>query len=218
MFLFQGLLVIILTLPFLLIACNSRDWSATEGWGFLVWAIGVGGEAFADQQKQDFISKPENKGKVCDVGLWAFTRHPNYFFEWVVWIGLSLFASFLDNEAKYKKIIVLGKSLPHLDPCYKIPSHLVRGCQSQMFLHSYLKNDLVIFEGESDALISAGLAALLIHVYSQETPEAILKCPPLFLKELGITEALSPSRANGLLSLYLRMKQEAAILLTKQNG
>ena len=65
------------------------------------------------------------------------------------------------------------------------------------------------FQAESDALISKGLAALLIAVYSGESPEAILKCPPSYLEEIGITASLTPNRANGLYSIHLRMKQEA---------
>jgi cysteine desulfuration protein SufE len=121
----------------------------------------------------------------------------------------SLFQSCPTEEAKYEKIIALGKAMPQLEEQYKIASNLVQGCQSIMYLHSYKKEDKIYFEVASDALISAGLAALLIKVYSGETPETILKCPPTYLEELGITTRLTPSRANGLYSIHLKMKQEA---------
>ena len=73
------------------------------------------------------------------------------------------------------------------------------------------------FEAEADALISAGLAALLTQVYSGETPETILKCPPTYLDEIGISASLTPNRANGLYSIHLRMKQEALKLLMKKD-
>ena len=72
------------------------------------------------------------------------------------------------------------------------------------------------FEAEADALISAGLAALLIRAYNGETPEVVLKCPPSFIEELGINASLTPSRSNGLYSLHLQMKQEALRLLMEK--
>ena len=119
------------------------------------------------------------------------------------------FSSCHSLEERYQRIIDLGKAMPVLDPQFKVPENLVKGCQSQMYLHSYLDGEVVRFEGESDALISQGLAALLIQVYSGETPETILKCPPAYLDELEIAASLSPSRSNGLYSIHLRMKQEA---------
>lgn len=122
------------------------------------------------------------------------------------------------EESKYAKIIELGRQLPRLTEEHKTPANLVKGCQSQMYLHAYLSENAVIFEAESDALISAGLAALLIRVYSGETPEVILKCPPSFLDELGINASLSPNRANGLYSMHLQMKQEALRLLMQKES
>lgn len=121
----------------------------------------------------------------------------------------SRFANCKTLEERYEKIIELGKELPALSEEYCIPENLVKGCQSRMYLSTHLEGGVVIFEGESDALISRGLAALLLYVYSGEKPETILKCPPLYLEELQIASSLSPNRANGLYSLHLRMKQEA---------
>lgn len=121
------------------------------------------------------------------------------------------------DEAKYEKIIELGRQLPKLADIHRVPANLVRGCQSQMYLYAYLSGNQVIFEVESDALISAGLAALLVKVYSGEIPEVIIKCPPAYLEELGINASLTPNRANGLYSMHLQMKQEALRLLTNQD-
>jgi cysteine desulfuration protein SufE len=86
-----------------------------------------------------------------------------------------------------------------------------------MYLYSTFQDGTVYFAAESDALISSGLAALLLAVYSGETPEAILKCPPNFLEELGISASISPNRANGLYSIHLRMKQDALKWLLASN-
>jgi cysteine desulfuration protein SufE len=112
-------------------------------------------------------------------------------------------------EEKYQKIMHLGRLLPPLAPEFKISSNLVQGCQSVMYLHSFFEEGLLYFQVHSEALISAGLAALLIKVYSGLPPHTILKCPPLFIDALDLKAALTPSRSNGLASLHLRMKQEA---------
>ena len=130
-------------------------------------------------------------------------------------LAKKLFAACIAPEEKYQKIIELGRNLSPYPSIDKTPEHLVKGCQSTMYLRSYLKEAKIYFEAYSEALISAGLAALLLSVYQEESPEVILKCPPLFLEELGLHTALSPSRSNGLSSLFLRMKQEALKALTE---
>jgi len=120
------------------------------------------------------------------------------------------------EEARYEKIIALGRQQTPLAAAYKVPGNLVNGCQSQMYLHSYWSGDIVIFEAESDALISAGLASLLVSVYSGEPPEVILKCPPTYLDEIGIKASLSPNRSSGLYSMHLRMKQESLKMLVER--
>ena len=121
----------------------------------------------------------------------------------------NIFKSCDTAESKYQKIIELGQQNPPFPENEKTPSHLVEGCQSTLYLRSYWLNDQLIFEAGSDALISAGLAALLLKVYSGESPEAILKCPPNYLDELEIGMYLTPNRTNGLYNIHLRMKQEA---------
>lgn len=129
----------------------------------------------------------------------------------------ALFAACQNEELKYQKIIELGKQQPRLKEKDKVPQNFVPGCQSLMYLSSQLKGGQVFFEADSDALISFGLAAILIKVYSGETPETILKCPPTYLEELGIGASLTPSRANGLYSIHLRMKQDALKFYMLQN-
>lgn len=121
----------------------------------------------------------------------------------------QLFHECRTHEDKYTKIIQIGRQLAAYPEVYKTADHSVRGCQSTMYLYANLEHGKVHYWAHSEALISAGLAALLIAVYDAEPPEVILQCPPLFLEELGIHQALSPSRANGLSSLFLKMKQEA---------
>ena len=125
----------------------------------------------------------------------------------------SIFENISSPEGRYEKIIEFGKNLPKLNEAFKIPEHLVSGCQSQTYLKAFAEDGLIYFEVGSDALISAGLAAILLNVYNGETAETILKCPPKFLDEIGISASLTPSRANGLYSIHLRMKQEALKLL-----
>jgi cysteine desulfuration protein SufE len=121
----------------------------------------------------------------------------------------ELFALFQSADDRYNKIIELGKMQPFYDDANKTDANLVKGCQSKMYLYAYKKEGLIYFETDSDALISKGLGVLLTSVYSGETAEAILKCPPDFLQDIGVSTSLSPSRSNGLFSLHLKMKQEA---------
>lgn len=121
----------------------------------------------------------------------------------------SLFASCAANEQTYQKIIELGRGQSKLDSCDKIPENLVPGCQSLVYMTSWMEDDRVFFAAEADALVSAGLAEILIKAYSGETPETILKCPPSYLEELGLQNSLSFQRNNGLYSIHLRMKKDA---------
>ena len=128
---------------------------------------------------------------------------------------IDSFSNYSDAESTYKHIMDLGKSLSPIEEIHKVEKNIVKGCQSLMFLHSQESSGKLFFKVYSNALISAGLAALLINVYSGETAETILKCPPHFLTELKINQSLSPSRANGLSSLHLRMKQDAINFISK---
>lgn len=93
MFIFQGVLVVIISLPYFLVGFGSYpEWTKWEFIGIAVWLLGVIGEGYADAQLAAFNKDPANAGKVCRQGLWRLSRHPNYFFETVVWVGFFLFA------------------------------------------------------------------------------------------------------------------------------
>lgn len=126
------------------------------------------------------------------------------------------FLQFPTKELVYQEIMRLGKELPFFDLQWKIEDNLVIGCQSQMYLYGFMKEGNVHFSAYSDALISAGLAAIMLNIYSGQPPEVILLNEPVFLEEMGIISSLSPGRANGLASLYLKMKQ-VALKLAMQN-
>lgn len=121
----------------------------------------------------------------------------------------ELFASCLTSEERYNKIIELGRSAPPMDPTHQTEQARVIGCQSLVFLRSSINEGRIYYQASSEALISAGLAQLLVFVYSGETPETVLKTAPEYLTAIGIEGALTLNRANGLHSIHLRMKQEA---------
>jgi steroid 5-alpha reductase family enzyme len=90
----QGILLVALSLPFILAAQNpSKSWHVLELAGVGLWLIALAGEALADAQLSRFRGDPANRGRVCAVGLWRVSRHPNYFFEWLVWVAFALFAA-----------------------------------------------------------------------------------------------------------------------------
>ncbi|CAM0117438.1 SufE family protein [Rhabdochlamydiaceae symbiont of Dictyostelium giganteum] len=126
------------------------------------------------------------------------------------------FALLSSPEKKYEKIITMGKQLPRFPSEAKIEKNLVLGCQSLLYLETSYENGVMYFQADSEALISKGLAAILITVYSGATPESIIKELPLFLKEMGLHQALSPTRSNGLASLFKKMQLEAFEILKGQ--
>ncbi len=94
MFLLQGFLVVILSIPFYLICADPNPyWQPIHSLALLIWIVGFAGETIADQQLAHFKSLPNQEAKVCTEGLWSYSRHPNYFFEWTIWISYALFAS-----------------------------------------------------------------------------------------------------------------------------
>ena len=127
------------------------------------------------------------------------------------------FSKFPSPEDRYKALIEMGRNLPPFPAESKCPENLVAGCQSSLYLTSRFIDGLVFFEAASDALISAGLAAILIAVYNGESPETLLKQPPQFLSDLNIFASLSPNRSNGLAQIHLRMKKDALKFLVSTN-
>lgn len=121
----------------------------------------------------------------------------------------KLFEGLPSQEERYQKIIAMGRAAKPLDACKRTEDRLVPGCQSLLYLDVSLIDGRLFLQAYSDALISSGLAELLIQVYQGEPPQSVIHCPPLFLKELGILSSLSPSRANGLKSLYEKLQKES---------
>lgn len=115
----------------------------------------------------------------------------------------------LSAQERYQELIAMGRKLPPFPNDLKQEKFLVKGCQSALFLAARMEQQKIFFSAHSDALISAGLAALLLSIYSGQSAEAILKSPPTFIADLGLGNSLSPTRSNGLANIYLRMKQEA---------
>jgi cysteine desulfuration protein SufE len=122
-----------------------------------------------------------------------------------------------DWEQKYEHLIDLGKTLPLIDPKLKTEERIIKGCQSQVWLHSELKDGKVIFTADSDAIITKGMVALLIHVLSNRTPEEIASADMDFINKIGLKEHLSPTRANGLVSMIKQMKLDALALKPGSN-
>lgn len=116
------------------------------------------------------------------------------------------FSALADWTERYKHIIKVGRQLEPLDEQYKIEENLVRGCQSQVWLHTKLEDGKVIFEADSDAAITKGLVALMVRFYSGRTPDTIISTSPTFIKKIGMQEHLSPTRSNGLASMVKQMK------------
>jgi cysteine desulfuration protein SufE len=116
------------------------------------------------------------------------------------------FSMFDDWMDKYNYLIELGKSLPSIDEKFKTDDNIIKGCQSRVWLHASFDGDKVSFTGDSDAIITKGIAALLIRVFNEETPAEILNADLGFIDELGLKEHLSPTRSNGLLSMIKQIR------------
>ena len=116
------------------------------------------------------------------------------------------FELFDDWMDKYEHLIELGKDLPPIDERYRDEEHLIRGCQSQLWLHGEPEGERVRFTADSEAIISKGLAALLVRVLSGLPAKQIAEAELKFLDEIGLKYHLSPTRANGLLSMVKQMK------------
>ena len=126
------------------------------------------------------------------------------------------FAFFGDDwESKYEHLIELGKTLPVIAPELKTDDRIIQGCQSRVWLNAELQNGAVHFTADSDAILTKGMIALIIRVLSNHAPEEILAADLQFIKQIGLAEHLSPTRANGLVSMLQRMKQEALRLINK---
>lgn len=125
------------------------------------------------------------------------------------------FAMFDDWMQRYEYMIELGKSLPLIDEQYKTNDNLIKGCQSKVWVHGELNDAKIEFTADSDAIITKGIVAILIRVFSNQHPTAILEANTDFIDEIGLKEHLSPTRANGLVSMIKQIKMYAIAYRTQ---
>ena len=123
-------------------------------------------------------------------------------------------ALFQDWTERYEYVIGLGKKLAPIDPAAKSPDHLIKGCQSQVWLDASYDSGKVQFTADSDSLITKGMIALFVRVLSDETPDDILTADMSFIERTGLKEHLAPTRANALSLMAQQMKQRALSFAT----
>jgi cysteine desulfuration protein SufE len=119
------------------------------------------------------------------------------------------FALFDDWMDKYEYIIQLGKELPLIEENYKTPDNLIKGCQSKVWLHAAYRDGKLYFTADSDAQITKGLVSMVIQVLSGHSPREIAEADIYFIQAIGLQSHLSPTRANGLLSMLKQMRHYA---------
>ncbi|MEO5789859.1 MAG: SufE family protein [Gelidibacter sp.] len=127
------------------------------------------------------------------------------------------FSMFEDWEERYQYMIDLGKSLPLIDEQFKTPENIIKGCQSRVWVHAEMDNGKVIFTADSDAIITKGIIAILIRVFSNQSPADIIEANTDFIDDIGLKEHLSPTRANGLVSMIKQLKMYAIAYQTQLN-
>ena len=115
---------------------------------------------------------------------------------------------------RYEHIIELGKNLPKLNIEHKTDKNLIDGCQSKVWLHVSMQKGRIIFNADSDTIIIKGIISLLIKVLSNQTPNEIINANLNFIEKIGLNQYLSPTRANGLMSMIKTMKQHAITLIS----
>jgi cysteine desulfuration protein SufE len=119
------------------------------------------------------------------------------------------FAMFDDWMQRYEYIIDLGKNLPLIDEEFKTDDNIIKGCQSKVWLKGEENAEKIVFTADSDAILTKGIIAILIRVFSNQTATDILNADMNFIDEIGLKEHLSPTRANGLVSMIKNIKMYA---------
>ena len=127
------------------------------------------------------------------------------------------FSLFEDWMQRYEYMIELGKSLPLINNDYKTDKYIIKGCQSKVWVHANLDGDKLKFTADSDAIITKGIIAILIRVFSDQNPKDILEADTDFIDKIGLKEHLSPTRANGLVSMVKQIKMYAVVFQTQFN-
>jgi cysteine desulfuration protein SufE len=116
------------------------------------------------------------------------------------------FALFDEWMDKYEHLIELGKDLPIINETHKIEENLIKGCQSRVWLYAELNEGKIDFTADSDAIITKGIIALMIRVFTNQTAKDIAKADLFFIDQVGLKEHLSPSRSNGLVAMVKQIK------------
>ncbi len=116
------------------------------------------------------------------------------------------FSMFDDWMQRYEYIIDLGKALPLIDEQYKTEDNIIKGCQSKVWVHAKQNEDKIVFTADSDAILTKGIIAILIRAFSNQKAADILEANTDFIDEIGLKEHLSPTRANGLVSMIKQIK------------
>ena len=119
------------------------------------------------------------------------------------------FSMFDDWMQRYEYIIELGKNLPLIEEAAKTDDNLIKGCQSKVWLQGQQKEDKIVFTADSDAILTKGIIAILIRAFSNQKHADILNADMDFIDEIGLKEHLSPTRANGLVSMIKNIKMYA---------
>lgn len=127
------------------------------------------------------------------------------------------FSMFDDWMQRYEYMIELGKSLPLIDEAYKTEENIIKGCQSKVWVHAELEGDKLVFTADSDAIITKGIIAILIRALSGQHPKDIVAADMKFIDEIGLKEHLSPTRANGLVSMIKQLKLYAVAYQAQLN-
>ena len=125
------------------------------------------------------------------------------------------FSMFDDWMQRYEYMIDLGKSLPLINEEFKTEDNIIKGCQSKVWVHAELEDNKLIFTADSDAIITKGIIAILIRAFSNQKPQDILDADTNFIDEIGLKEHLSPTRANGLVSMIKQLKLYAVAYQTQ---
>ena len=125
------------------------------------------------------------------------------------------FSMFDDWDERFQYVIDLGKGLPLIDEKFKTEENTIKGCQSKVWVHAEQNDGNIIFTADSDAIITKGIIAILVRTFSNHSPKEILQADTKFIDKIGLTEPLSPTRANGLVSMIKQIKMYALAFQSK---
>ena len=128
------------------------------------------------------------------------------------------FSMFDDWMQRYEYMIELGKSLPLIEEAYKTDDNIIKGCQSKVWVHAELEGDKLVFTADSDAIITKGIIAILIRAFSNQKPQDIIDSDTDFIDEIGLKSNLSPSRADGLMSIIRRIRDPPSATVRRPAG